>query len=65
MCVQAVVYHVATCVSGVHRRRGSAAISSRWLKYVTIYITIKYEHVLEQVHLAEQLTSSDFGVSTG
>jgi hypothetical protein len=25
----------------------------------------KYEHYLEQVNLAEQLTSSDFGVSTG
>jgi hypothetical protein len=24
-----------------------------------------YEHFLEQVHLAEQLTSSDFGVFTG
>ena len=24
-----------------------------------------YEHFLEQVNLAEQLTSSDFGISTG
>ena len=26
---------------------------------------MKYENFLEQVHLAEQLTSSDSGVSTG
>jgi hypothetical protein len=27
--------------------------------------TLQYEHFLEQVNLAEQLTSSDFGISTG
>ena len=28
-------------------------------------LNMNYEHFLEQVNLAEQLTSSDFGVSTG
>jgi hypothetical protein len=30
-----------------------------------ITLNMTYEHFLEQVNLAEQLTSSDFGVSTG
>jgi hypothetical protein len=30
-----------------------------------ITLNMTYEHFFEQVNLAEQLTSSDFGVSTG
>jgi hypothetical protein len=36
-----------------------------WSKCVTIYSKHHHENLLEQVNLAEQLTSSDFGVSTG
>ncbi len=47
-----------------------AALSSRCVLpradlYMCVTLQYGYEHFLEQVNLAEQLTSSDFGISTG
>ena len=37
----------------------------RWSNVLQSTLQYGYEHFLEQVKLAEQLTSSDFGISTG
>jgi len=37
----------------------------RWSNVLQSTLQYGYEHFLDQVNLAEQLTSSDFGISTG
>ena len=54
--------------AGVLRRRGAVVAASAALGGQNILqstLQYGYEHFLEQVNLAEQLTSKDFGISTG